>query len=80
MPQLEDENIRNKAIEDMFPIVSIQERERILNVVKPLLRTKDILVKIMTRKYDEVIKDTQKALDKILMSDMQNKTSNPKVT
>lgn len=80
MAQSEDENIRNKAIEDMLPIVSIQERERIIKELKPLLRTEARLVKIMARKYDEVIEDTQKELDQILMSDMPKKTSPPKVT
>lgn len=37
-------------------------------------------MKIMERKYDEIIKDTQKALDQILMCDIPKKTSPPKTT
>lgn len=64
----------------MFLVVSIQEREKIIKELKPLLRTKSRLVKIMTRKYDEVIEDKQKALDQKLMSDMLDKTSPSKST
>lgn len=80
LAHLEDETIRNKEIKGMLHVVSIQEKERIIKELKPLLRTKARLLKIMARKYDEVIEDTQKVLDQILMSDMPKKSSPPKAT
>lgn len=64
----------------MFHVVSIQESERIIKELKPLLRTKAKLVKTIERKYDEFIEDTQKALDQKILYEMPEKTSPPKVT
>jgi DNA-directed RNA polymerase specialized sigma24 family protein len=62
----EDQQIRVITIENLLPVISNQEYARILDAIKPHLRTKVSLIKIMGRKYDEISEETNKVVEKVL--------------
>lgn len=62
----EDQQIRVKTIENLLLVISNQEYARILDAIKPHLRTKARLIKIMGRKYDEIGEETNKVVEKVL--------------
>jgi hypothetical protein len=63
----EDEKIRIRTIESMKTMVSNVEYTRILNAIKPLLRSKTRLMKIMDKNYDKISEETSKVVEKFLI-------------
>lgn len=74
----EDQQIRIKTIENLLPVVSNKEYARIMDAIKPLLRTKARLIKIMGRKYDEIGEETNEVVEKVLIEQFPIKEATTK--
>jgi hypothetical protein len=53
-------------------MISYEEHTRILNAIKPLLRSKTMLIKIMVRKYDKIGEETRKVVENVLIEQFPN--------
>lgn len=64
----EDLRMREKILDESLSVCSLEEKNLLLDLVKPHLRTKSRTLHVMDKNYELVAKETKKAFEKVFLN------------